>query len=450
MQHRFAHATPARKRRLQRTGNIGHMSKRNLSKPTLLQALRDKRMAAILMLSFASGLPLNLTGSTLQAWLAFDRVDIKTIGLFSLVGLPYVFKFLWAPLLDRYLPPLLGRRRGWIVIYQGCLAVGIGVMGLSSPAREPYALAVIALIVAFLSASQDIVIDAYRVDVIPPSERALAAAATTFGYRSAAMLAGAVILVVAAYTGWRVAYLLVACLMALTIFATFWAPEPQIPGRAPRTLTDAVVQPLQDLVAKQGAWGFLALVLLYKVGDAFALSLYSAFMIKGVGFSLAELSVAGKVNMTVSTMIGVAIGGWVYMRWGMFRSLLVFGVGQALTNLLYMWLALAGKLLWLMILATSVDNLVGGMGQAAYVAFLVSLCSSSFSATQYALLSAMSAVPRVIMGAIAGQVVDSVGWAHFFIVTFVTAMPGLALLVALRKPINELEAREAAAAAPTG
>lgn len=415
-------------------------------KPTLMQALGDRRMAAILMLSFASGLPLNLTGPTLQAWLAFDKVDIKTIGLFSLVGLPYILKFLWAPLLDRYLPPLLGRRRGWILIYQLCLAIGIGVMGLSSPSREPYSLAVIALIVAFLSASQDIVVDAYRVDVIPPSERALAAAATTFGYRSAAMLAGAVILVVASYIGWRMAYLAVACVMALTILATLWAPEPLVPGRAPRTLADAVVHPLRDLLNKQGAWGFLALVLLYKVGDAFALSLYSAFMIKGVGFSLNELSVAGKVNMTVSTMIGVALGGWVYMRWGMFRSLLIFGIGQALTNLLYMWLALAGKVLWLMILATSLDNLIGGMGQAAYVAFLVSLCSSSFSATQYALLSALSAVPRVIMGAIAGQVVDSVGWANFFIVTFVTAIPGLALLVLLRHPINQLEAREAVGA----
>ena len=412
------------------------------TKPTLLQALGDKRMAAILLLSFSSGLPLNLTGSTLQAWLAFDKVDIKTIGLFSLVGLPYILKFLWAPVLDRYLPPLLGRRRGWILIYQFCLAIGIAVMAMSSPAHEPYALAVIALIVAFLSASQDIVVDAYRVDVIPPTERALAAAATTFGYRSAAVFAGAVILIVAAHIGWRLAYLLVAGIMAATLFATLWAPEPATPGRPPRTLADAVVHPLHDLINKKGAWGFLALVLLYKVGDAFALSLYSAFMVKGVGLSAEQLSI-GKVTMTVSTMVGVALGGWIYMRWGMFRSLLIFGFGQAVTNLLYMWLALAGKLLWLAILATAVDTLVGGMGQAAYVAFLVSLCSSNFSAAQYALLSAMSAVPRVVMGTIAGQVVASMGWANFFMITFATAMPGLALLLVLRRPLNELEAREA-------
>jgi MFS transporter, PAT family, beta-lactamase induction signal transducer AmpG len=423
-----------------------------IAKPTVLQALGDKRMTAVLLLSFASGLPFNLTGFTLQAWLASAGLDIKTIGIFGLVGFPYIFKFLWAPLLDRYLPPLLGRRRGWILIYQLCLAVSIGVMGFCSPTKEPYVLGAVALLVAFLSASQDIVVDAYRVDVIPPSERALAAAAITFGYRTAAMLAGTVLVLIAAglepkvgpSLAWRFAFLLVACIMGATILATIWAPEPAVPGRPPLTLADAVWHPLRDLLSQKGAVGFLLLVLLYKVGDAFALSLYSAFMIKGVGFSLQELSVAGKVNMTISTMIGVTVGGVIYIRWGMFRSLLIFGIGQALTNLLYMWLALAGKKIWLLVLATSLDTGIGGMGQAAFVAFLVSQCSPNFSATQYALLSAMAAVPRVTMGAIAGQVVAAIGWANFFVVTCLTATPGLILLVIFRRRINELAAREAA------
>ncbi|HME41289.1 MAG TPA: MFS transporter [Steroidobacteraceae bacterium] len=423
-----------------------------VSKPTVLQALGDKRMTAVLLLSFASGLPFNLTGFTLQAWLASSGLDIKTIGIFGLVGLPYIFKFLWAPLLDRYLPPLLGRRRGWILVYQGCLAIAIGAMGFCSPTKAPYVLGMVALLVAFLSASQDIVFDAYRVDVIPPSERALAAAATTFGYRTAAMLAGTVLVLIAAGLeplvgpglAWRCAFLMVSFIMLATMLATLWAPEPEVPGRPPPTLADAVWHPLRDLISQNGALGFLLLVLLYKVGDAFALSLYSAFMLKGVGFSLAELSVAGKLNMTVSTIIGVTLGGIIYIRWGMFRSLLIFGIGQALTNLLYVWLALAGKKLWLLVLATTLDTGIGGMGQAAFVAFLVSQCSPSYSATQYALLSALAVTPRVLMGAVAGQVVSAIGWANFFIVTCITAMPGLILLVIFRRRIDELAGREAA------
>jgi PAT family beta-lactamase induction signal transducer AmpG len=414
------------------------------ARPTLVQALGDKRLIAVLLLSFASGLPYNLTGFTVQAWLASEGLDIRTIGVFTLVGLPYLFKFLWAPLLDRYLPPVLGRRRGWILIYQVCLCVAIAVMGFCSPTKDLYLLGVAAVLVAILSASQDIVVDAYRVDTIPVSERGLAAAVQSFGYRTAAMLAGAVLVLIAAHLGWRFAFLLVACLMAATTLGTVWAPEPDVPGQPPRTLADAVWLPLRALFSQRGAWGFVALVLLYKVGDAFALSLYSAFMIKGVGFSLDELSIAGKVNMTVSSMIGVAIGGWAYMRWGTFKSLLIFGIGQSLTNLLYVWLALAGKKVWLLVLATSLDTGIGGMGLAAFVAFLVSLCSANFSAFQYALLSALASVPSRVMGYVAGIVVSHIGWANFFVVTCLTALPGLILLVILRVPLNELASRETA------
>jgi len=413
------------------------------SKPTLRQALGDKRMVAVLLMSFASGLPYNLTGFTVQAWLASTGLDIKTIGIFSLVGLPYIFKFLWAPLLDRYLPPILGRRRGWILIYQVCLAIAIAGMGFCTPTRALYVLGALAVLVACLSASQDIVIDAYRVDTIPVSERGLAAATQSFGYRSGATLAGAVLVIIAAHLGWRFGFLMVACLMAATTLGTIWAPEPEVPGLPPRTLADAVWHPLRALFSQKGAWGFVLLVLLYKVGDAFALSLYSAFMIKGVGFSLEELSIAGKLNMTVSSMTGVAIGGWVYMRWGTFKSMLVFGIGQAVTNLLYVWLALAGKKIWLLVLTTSLDTGIGGMGLAAFVAFLVSLCSSNYSATQYALLSALASIPSRVMGYVAGIVVSKIGWADFFVVTFLTAMPGLILLLFLRRPLNELTARSA-------
>jgi PAT family beta-lactamase induction signal transducer AmpG len=396
------------------------------AKPTLLQALGDKRMTAVLFLSFASGLPFNLTNFSLQAWLASSGIPVKTIGFLSLVALPYNVKFFW------------------IAVFQVCLAICIAAMGFCDPTTGLYVLAGVAFGVAFLSASQDIVINAYQVDTIPASERALAAAASAFGYRTAAMLAGTVLVVIAGHLGWRIAFWLVAVLMAATLFMTFWAPAPRVPTHPPRTLIEAVWHPLRELFREKGMWGFIALVLLYKVGDALALSLYSTFMLRGVGFTLDELGIAGKLNMTVSTMIGVTIGGLMYIRWGTFRSLLVFGIGQALTNLLYMWLALAGPKIWLLVLATSLDTMIGGMGQAAFVAFLMSLCSADYSATQFALLSAIATLPRNLSGAAAGVLVPVVGWARFFIITCLAAMPGLILLIFMRRPLNALAARDTA------
>jgi len=413
----------------------------------LWDALREKRMMAILLLGASSGLPFNLTLSTLQAWLADAGVDIKTIGIFALVGLPYSFKFLWAPLLDRYLPPFLGRRRGWIVIFQAALALAIGVMSFSQPAKFPATLGAIALVVVFLSASQDIVIDAYRVDILPPQQRALASAVTSFGFRGAAMFASSVVVILAAFVGWHLAYGLAAAVMALMIFATLWSPEPPMAANAPHTLKDAVVEPVLDLLQHPGAWGLLLLVPIYKVGDAFALSLYSAFMLKGVGFSLVELGTAGKPMMTISTLVGVSLGGAAYLRWGLYRCLMVFGIAQALTLLLFMALFYAGRKVWLLAAVTCIDTLAGGMGQAVFVALLMCLCTTAYSATQYAALSAMASWARVLMSSQAGKVVDAVGWPHFFLITFLTCLPGLILLFMLRDRVRELDAREKASAA---
>jgi len=273
----------------------------------------------------------------------------------------------------------------------------------------------------------------------------VAAAAAAFGYRTAAMLAGAALVAIAAHLGWRVAFLFVAGLMVATMVSTLRAPEPSASSRPPQTLLQAVWLPLKNLVTQKGAAGFLLLVLLYKAGDAFALSLYSTFMLRGPGFTLDELS-AGKLTMTAATIVGVTLGGWLYLKWGMFRSLLIFGVAQALTNLLYMWLALAGHQFWLLIVATALDTMAGGMGQAAFVAFLMSLCSASFSATQYALLSAMASLPRIVTGAIAGIVEPAVGWPKFFIITCLTAVPGLIVLSVLKRPLETVAEREVGAA----
>ncbi len=404
-------------------------------------------MVAILLMGAASGLPFNLTLSTLQAWLADAKIDIKVIGWFGLVGIPYLLKFLWAPLLDRYLPPLLGRRRGWIVILQALLAVDIALMGTCDPGTMIFRLQAFAVALVFLSASQDIVIDAYRVDLVPPRERGLASALTGFGYRGAASFASTGVILIASFVGWHLAYATAAAVMALMILATLWSPEPEMPARAPNTLSQAVVDPFLDFLRHRNVWGLLLLVPLYKVGDAFALTLYSAFMIKGVGFSLAELSIAGKANMTISTLAGTAIGGWLYLRWGLLRSLLTLGIAQAVTLLLFLWLAYAGKKVWLLVLVTSVDTLAGGMGQAAFTAFLMCLCTTGYSATQYALLSALAAIPRVFMSPVAGYVVDRLGWANFFLIAFFTCLPGLAVLLFLRDTIRAIDAREKASAA---
>ena len=415
------------------------------AKPTLLQALGDKRMVAILFMSFASGLPFNLTGFTLQAWLAAVGLDIKTVGFATLLGAPYAYKFLWAPLLDRYMPPVLGRRRGWIAIFQVCLAAGIATMGFCDPTTEMRTLALIALFVAFCSATQDIVIDAYRVDTIPASERSVAAAVAAFGYRTAAMLAGAVLVSVAAHFGFRTAFVSVGVVMALLMFSTLRAPEPVNPGRPPQSLGQAIWLPFKDLIGQKQAWGLLLLVFLYKAGDAFALSLYSYFMVKIVGYSLDQLAF-GKITMTVSAIVGVSLGGWLYLRWGMLRSLLVFGILQALSNLMYTWVAIAGPKVWLLIFATAVDTTAGGMGLAAFTAFLMSLCSTNFSATQYALLSALASIPRIVTGPIASHVAPLVGWPQFFLVTCLTSAPGVILLILLKKPLTELSLRDSAAA----
>lgn len=417
------------------------------SKLTLKQALGDQRIMAILLMSFASGLPYNLSSFTTQAWLATENLNIKTIGIFTLVALPYSFKFLWSPLLDRYFPPILTRRRGWIVIFQALLTVCIAFMGFCSPTKTLYVLGALAVAVAFFSASQDIVIDAYRVDTIPPSERGLAASASALGYRTAAAIGGALLVYVAAKSGWKIAYIGVAFLMALVMFATVSTREPVTAKHPPRAIKEAIWLPLLDLLKQKWIIGFLALAFLYKFGDAFALSLYTTFMIKGMHFSLEELSIAGKINMTISSIVGASIGGWAFLRFGMFRTLLVFGIAQALTNLLYMWLAFAGKKVWLLALATCIDTTVGGMGLAAFTAFLMSLCNVNFSATQYAILSAIATLPSKVTGAIAGSVVASIGWAHFFIVTCVCAIPGVLMLIAMRKPLNELSERDSAARA---
>lgn len=448
---------------LRRFGYARRMS--SASQPvTYRDIFASRRLPVVLLLGFASGLPLALCGATLQAWMTVEGVDLKTIGLITLVGLPYTWKFLWAPALDRYVPPLLGRRRGWLMLTQFALVAGLAGMAMLSPKEHAWWLALLALFVAFASASQDVVFDAYKVDILTAEQRGLGAAMNVVGYRIAMIVSGAIALIIATGLGdywggtkvtaaadvsqgwgWKNTYLLMAALMGLGMLATLWAEEPKTDVPAPRTLSDAVMKPMREFFSRPGAWLMMLLIVLYKFGDAFSLALSTAFLIRGVGFSPADVGVVNKGVGLFATIIGVVFGGGMMVKLGLYRALMIFGILQAVTNLAYMALAMAGHNYAVMVAAVCTDNITGGMGTAAFVAFMMALTNKQFSATQFALLSALGAVGRVYVGPLAGYLTDptgvGMGWAPFFFVTFLSALPGLMLLWWMRRTVDALDAK---------
>ena len=404
-----------------------------------LEILRSPRVAAVLVLGFSSGLPLALTGGTLQAWLTVSGVDIMTIAWFSWIGVPYLLKFLWSPLMDRYVPPFLGRRRGWMLLTQLALVAGIAGMAVSSPNANLWLLGCLALWVAFASASQDIVIDAYRTDLLPANERGMGAAVSVLGYRIAMLASGGLALILADQIGWRQTFFAMAAMMSVGIVTSLVAPEPALRGTPPRSLRDAVVGPLRDLMSRPGALQLLALIALYKFGDALAGTLTTAFLIRGVGFSLTDVGTINKALGLVSLLLGGLVGGLLLVRMSLMRALLLFGVLQAVSNLSFAVLAWAGKSYPLLVFAVGFENLASGMGTAAFVAFAMALCNHSFSATQYALLSAIASLGRILFGPVTGGLVEAWGWANFFVLTFAAALPGLWLVWHMRAQINAVE-----------
>lgn len=408
--------------------------------PPILENLGTRRVGVMLPLGFASGLPLALTSGTLQAWLTVAGVDLRTIGFFTLAGLPYTVKFLWAPVMDRFVPPWLGRRRGWMIATQVGLIAGIAAMAAAGPGSLagtlPWLLGILAMTVAFASASQDIVFDAYRTDVLRPKERGFGAAVSVTGYRIAMLVSGAAALIFSEYIGWPTTYGLMACLMLVGLGTTLLSPEPTEPVAAPRSLSEAVWGPIKEFFSRQPAAGLLLLIVLYKLGDAFAGTLTTAFLIRGMGFSPGEVGVVNKGMGLVATIIGALAGGAWMVKLGLFRSLLLFGLLQALSNLSFMLLAWNGKSYALMVSAVAIENLAGGMGTAAFVALMMSLCDHRYTATQFALLSALASLGRVFVGPPSGYLVETVGWVLFFFLTFLAALPGLWLLWHLRDALG--------------
>jgi len=409
-----------------------------------LAVYRQPRLIAILLMGFSSGLPLALTFGTLSFWLAEIGVSRTAIGLFALVGVSYSLKFLWSPLIDRlpipYLTARLGRRRSWALAIQVPLALAILALGLTDPRTDPAITALAAVVVAFLSASQDIVIDAYRIELLREDEQGAGAAATQWGYRFGMLASSAGALYAASFGGWHVAYGLMAALMGVGMVTVWLTPEPggiqppeALPGatsaaRAAAWLRRAVVAPFADMLGRDGALAILFFIILYKFGDALAGTMANPLYVS-LGFAKVEVANIGKIYGFAASLAGLALGGVVVMRMGIFRALLASGVLQMLSNLMYVLQAWAGHNLFVLALTIGVENLTGGMGSAAFVAYLSGLCTLAFTATQYALLSSLAAIGRTTLSASGGALADALGWTPFFVLSTLACLPGLALLL---------------------
>ncbi len=404
----------------------------------VLAVFAERRIIITLLLGFASGLPLALSGGTLQAWFTDCGLSLKDIGFAGLAALPYTFKFVWAPLMDRWVPPFLGRRRGWILICQLLLCVLIASMILFTPNVHPKVLFFIACFIAFTSASQDIAIDAYRTDILHPQERALGAAMAVNGYRVAMLTSGGFALIIADYYGWRVCFLVMTILMAMGIIATFLGPEPEEVVIPPRNLRDCTVLPFLDFLRRPRAIWILLFIVFYKLGDAFAGAMSQVFLLREIHMSLTEVGSMAKMLGFWGTILGTTAGGLLVIKMGWFRALLVFGVLQAVSNLAYMPLMWIGPDYWVAGVAVFVENFCGGMGAAAFVGLIMGLCNIRFSAFQYALLSSLSAVGRVFIGPLAGIIANDYGWIAYFMASLVLSVPGLLLLFLLKQRIETM------------
>ncbi|MFB2923921.1 AmpG family muropeptide MFS transporter [Aerosakkonema funiforme] len=387
-------------------------------------------MAALLLLGFSAGMPLFMTGTTLQPWMKEQGVDLSTIGFFSLVGLPYSLKFLWSPLLDRFVPPFLGRRRGWMFLTQLLLVLAIATLAIQKPAQALQFVALNAVLIAFFSATQDIAIDAYRTDVLEKLELGAGVGVYVLGYRIALLVTGSLAFILADRLPWPVVYLLMAAFMAIGLAASIFAPEPVSDNIRPPSLEEAVILPFLEFFQRNG-WLQGALILLfivfYKFGDSL-LSNMSRLFLLDVGFTKTDIgAIQGGMGL-VATIVGTLAGGAILSKIGINRSLWLFGGLQALSNLGYFGISQLGQNYQMLVLTINIENFCGGLGTAAFLGFLTTLCNQRFSATQYALLSSFMAFSRDILVAPAGSIAQSTGWSVFFLITIAASLPGLLLL----------------------
>ncbi len=426
-----------------------------------LRLYRQPRVLVMLFLGFSAGLPLPLTGFTLRQWMSEANVALAAIGLTALIGIAYSFKFAWSPFMDRLELPFftkrLGRRRGWLLPVQVLLALAIAGLALTDPVINPLATVTVAVAVAFFSASQDIVIDAYRIETLSPEEQGAGLAAYIWGYRIALLAANAGALFIVGFAGWPAAFIVMAILIGVGIVTCLVMKEPDIPARpasgrhgiaaALEWIRSAVVGPLIDFTRRDAWVVLLAFVALFKLGEALA-GIMTAPFYRSLGFSREEVAAISSVFGLFATLGGAAIGGLVVHRFGVFRSLIGTGLLQMLSNLMYVALAHAGHDIGMLWLQVGIENFTDGLADAAFVAYLSSLCNVAFTATQYALLSSLAALPLRTLGASSGYLAEAMGWPPFFLLTTAAALPALCLAVWLmrRFPVGAAAPRPAAVA----
>jgi PAT family beta-lactamase induction signal transducer AmpG len=396
-------------------------------KPILTLILNTRMLVALLM-GFSCGLPLLLTISVLQAWMKEEGVDLTVIGMMALVGLPYTLKFLWAPIMDRFTLPILGRRRGWLLIAQVALIFSITGLGLTDPVNSPWMVAFAAFLVTFFSASQDIVVDAYRREDFPDEQLGLASSLYINGYRIGMLLASGGGLIMADHLPFSLVYLIMATCMLPGVITTLLAHEPVITEKKPESMKEAVLDPLVEYFNRNGALWILAFILLYKIGDTMASAMTTPFYLD-IGFSKTEIGAVVKLFGFWATIAGSLIGGVIMLRLGINRSLWIFGFLQAISTACFAILARIGHSIAALSAVIAFENLSSGMGTAAYAAFMASITNKRFTATQYALLTSLMGVPRVMASAPTGFIAKNLGWESFYIACTLIAIPGMLLLL---------------------
>jgi PAT family beta-lactamase induction signal transducer AmpG len=396
-------------------------------KGRLFKKIFSRKMLVSLIMGFACGLPLLLTMSVLQARMKENGLDLGVIGLISLVQIPYTWKFVWAPLVDRFVPPFLGRRKGWMAMAQLALILSIAGLGFSDPVNHFGWMVFTAICVAFFSATQDIVVDAYRREDLSDDELGLGSSLYIYGYRLGILLASGGGLIMADYMTWSQVYLIMCVCMLPAVVTTVLTPEPAVAEGTPKTLKEAVVQPLVDYFKRNQAIWVLAFILLYKIGDTMASAMTMPFYLE-IGFSKSEIGAVVKIFGTWATIGGALVGGIIMIWLGIYRSLWVFGFLQALSTAGFIVLARIGDNLAVLSAVIAFENISSGMGTAAFVAFMASITNKKFTATQYALLTSLMAFPRVLASAPTGFLAKHMGWEAFFILCTLIAIPGMLLL----------------------